>query len=156
MNRVINIECTKQDVIVLSAMQSESYTLTTGELGRVPSEDNETDLGVKCLEEDHIDRCMTKMGMMMVVAWAGEQLLVVSGSEEIIGEDLFEGHSWTMGVVLLVTVGVGLHSCVCCIRSAPANWKCTRHKRTRGCTVAKRHDFEKLAKRYHQPLERED
>ena len=33
---------------------------------------------------------------------------VVSGTGVIIGKDLFEGHSWTMGV-LLVTVGVGLH-----------------------------------------------
>ena len=37
---------------------------------------------------------MTKMGMMVVGAWAGEQLLVVSGIGVIIGEDLFEGHSW--------------------------------------------------------------
>ena len=43
---------------------------------------------------------------MIVGAWAGEQLLVVSGTGVIIGEDLFESHSWTMGVVLLVTVGV--------------------------------------------------
>ena len=48
---------------------------------------------------------MTKMGMMFVGAWAGEQLLVVSGTGVIIGEDLFEGQSWTMGVVLRVTVG---------------------------------------------------
>ena len=99
---------------------------------------------------------MTKMGMMVVGAWAGEQLLVVSGAGVITGEDLFVGHSWTMGVVLLVTVGVGLLCCVCCIRSAPVNWKCTREKRTRGCTAAKRHDLEKHAKRYHQPRERED
>ena len=46
---------------------------------------------------------MTKMGMMIVGTWAGEQLLV-----------------WTMGVVLLVTVGVGLLSCVCCVRSEVA------------------------------------
>ena len=43
--RVINVECTKQDMIALSAIQSESYSLTTGDLGRVPSEDNETILG---------------------------------------------------------------------------------------------------------------
>ena len=30
-------------------------------------------------------------------------------------EDLFEGHSWTMGVVLLVTVGVALLSCACAV-----------------------------------------
>ena len=96
-----------------SAIQSESYTLTTGELGRVPSEDNATDLGTKCLEQDNIERCMTKMGMMIVGAWAGEKLLVVSGTGVIIVEDLFEGHRWTVGVVLPVTVGVGLPSCVC-------------------------------------------
>ena len=89
-------------------------------------------------------------------AWAGEQLQVVSGTGLTTGEDLFEGHSWTTGVVLLITVGVGLLTCVCCIRSAPANGKCTSDKRTRGCTTAKRHDFEKHAKRDHQPRERED
>ena len=50
---------------------------------------------------------MTKMGMMMVEAWAGEQLLVVLGTGVIIGEHLFEGHSWTKGVVLLITVWSG-------------------------------------------------
>ena len=49
-----------RDVIALSPIQSESYTLTTGELGRCPSEDSETDLGTKCLEQDHIERCTTK------------------------------------------------------------------------------------------------
>ena len=39
------------------------------------------------------------------------------------------------------------------MRSALANSKCTRDKKTRGCTAAKRHDFEKHAKRYHQPRE---
>ena len=91
-------------MIALSAIQSESYTLATGELGRVPSEDNGTDLGTKCLEQGHIERCMTKMGVMIVGAWTGEPLPVVSGTGVIIGEDLFEGLSWTMGVVLLVTV----------------------------------------------------
>ena len=105
---VINVECTKQDVIALSAIQSESYTLTTQELGRVPSEDTETDLGTKCPEQRHIERCMTKMGMMVVGVWAGERLLVVSGTGVITGEDCFEGHSWAMGVALRVTVGVGL------------------------------------------------
>ena len=87
--------------------------MITGELGRVPSEDNETDLGTKYLERDHIERCMARM--LIVGAWAGEQLLVVSGTGVIIGEDLFEGQCWTMGVVLLVTVGVGLLSCVCAV-----------------------------------------
>ena len=40
---------------------------------------------------------MTKMGMMIVGACAGEQLLVVSGTGMIIGKDLIEGLSWTMG-----------------------------------------------------------
>ena len=50
--------------------------------------------------------------MLFAGAWAGELLLVVSGTEEIIGEDPIEGQSWLMGVVLLVTVGVVLLSCV--------------------------------------------
>ena len=79
-----------------------------------------------------------------------------SGADVTIGEDLFEGYSWTMGVVLLTTVGVGLLSCVCCVRSAPVNWKCTRDKKTRSCTTAKRRDFEKHANQDHQLRERED
>ena len=50
--------------------------------------------------------------MMIVEVWAGEQLPVDSGTGVITGEDLIEGHSWKMGVVLLDTVGVGLLSCV--------------------------------------------
>ena len=50
-----------KDVIALSAIQSGSYSLTTGELGRVPSGDNETDPGTEYLERDRIKRCMTKM-----------------------------------------------------------------------------------------------
>ena len=53
--------------------------------------------------------------MMIVGAWAGAQLPVVSGTGLTIGEDLFEGHSWTTGVVLLITVGVGLLCCVCAV-----------------------------------------
>ena len=98
-DRDINVQCAKQDVIALSARQSESCPLTAGELGRVPSEDDETDLGTKYLEWDRIKRCMTKMGTMIVGAWAGEQLPFVSGTGVIIEEDLIEGHSWTMGVV---------------------------------------------------------
>ena len=72
----------------------------------------------------------------------------------IIGEDLFEGHSWTVGVVLLSTVGVGLLSCVCAVFDPHLP---TGHVHvTRGCTAAKRHDFEKHAKRDHQPRERDD
>ena len=40
-----------------------------------------------------------------------KQLPMVSGAGVIIGEDLIEGHSWKMGVVLLDIVGVGLSSC---------------------------------------------
>ena len=101
--------------MTLSAIQSESYTLTTGELGRVPSEDSETDLGTKCLEQDHIETCMTKMRVLIVGAWAGKQLPVVSGTGVTIGEDLLKDHSWTTDVVLLITVGVGLLSCVCAV-----------------------------------------
>ena len=114
-DRAIDVECSNQDVVALCAIQSESYTLTTGELGRVPSEDNEADLGTKYLARDRIERCMTKMGMMIVGAWTAEQSPVVSGTGVIIGEDLCEGHSWTMGVALLVTVGVVLLSCACAV-----------------------------------------
>ena len=51
------------------------------------------------------------MEMMIVEAWAGEQLLVVLGTGVTIEEDLFEGQSWTMRVVLLITVAVVLQSC---------------------------------------------
>ena len=37
---------------------------------------------------------------------------MVSGTEVLIGEDLSEGKSWKLGVVLLITVGVVLLSCV--------------------------------------------
>ena len=46
-DRVINVKCTKQDVIALSGIHFESFTMTTGELERVPSEDN----GTKCLKK---------------------------------------------------------------------------------------------------------
>ena len=67
-------------------------------------------LGTKYLEPDRIERCVTRM--FFAGAWAGEQLPVVSGTEVPIGEDLIEGQSWTMGVVLLITVGVVLLSFV--------------------------------------------
>ena len=85
------------------------------ELGRVPSEDNEADLGTKCLERDRIKKCVTKMVMLFTGAWAGEQLPVLSGTEVLIGKDLIEGQTWTMGVVLPVTVGVVLISCACAV-----------------------------------------
>ena len=61
-DRDINVERAKQDVIALSAIQSESYSLTTGELGRVPSEDHETDPGTKYLEWHRIKRCIYEDG----------------------------------------------------------------------------------------------
>ena len=81
------------------------------ELGRVPSEDNEADLGTRYLETNRIKKCVAKMEMLFAGAWAGEQLLVVSGTEVLIGKHLIEGQSWTIGVVLLVTVRVVPLSC---------------------------------------------
>ena len=109
---------------------SESYTWNTR-----GTRTNRTNY----LDRDRIEQWMTKMGMMIVGAWVGEQLPVVSGAGVIIGEDLFEGHSWTTGVVYSIRT---------CQRE---NVQVTR---TRGCTTAKRHDSEKHAKRDHQPHER--
>ena len=53
--------------------------------------------------------------MLFAGAWAAEQFPVISGTRLTTGEDLFEGHSWTMSVVLLVTVRVGLLSRVCAV-----------------------------------------
>ena len=47
---------------------------------------------------------MTKMRMLIVGAWAAVTRVTI-------GEDLLKGHSWTTGVVLLITVGVGLLNC---------------------------------------------
>ena len=55
------------------------------------------------------------MGTLIAGAWAGEQLIVVSGTGVVIGEDLSEGHSWMIGVGLLVTVEVVLLSCPCIV-----------------------------------------
>ena len=70
----------------------------------------------------------------------------------IIGEDLFEGHRWTLGVVLLVTVVEWTASAVCVSYFDPylptGNVHLTRE--TRGCI-----DFEKHAKRDYQPLKRD-
>ena len=84
-------------------------------LGQVPSEDNEADPGTKKLERDRIKKCEAKIDMLFAGAWAGEQLPVLSGTEVLIGEDLIEGQTWTMGVVLLVTVGVVLLGCACAV-----------------------------------------
>ena len=58
------------------------------------------------------------MEMTFTGAWAGKQLPVVSGTEVIIGEDLIEGQSWTIGVVLLVTIGVVLLSGACIVHDS--------------------------------------
>ena len=60
------------------------------------------------------------------------------------------------GVELLITVGVGLPSCVCAVfdlHLPTGNVHMTRE--TRGWMAGKRHDFEKHAKRDHQPLQRD-
>ena len=60
---------------------------------------------------------MTKMGMLVVGAWVGEQLLVVSGAGVITGEDLFERsqlddgccvarHSWSGTAELCVLYSI--------------------------------------------------
>ena len=92
-------------------LRLQDQVAAKNELGRVPSEDNEADRGPKYLERDRIKKCVTKMGMLFASAWAGVHLHVVSGTEVIIGEDLSEGQSWAMGVVLLVTVGLVLLGC---------------------------------------------
>ena len=100
----------------------------------MPSEDNEADLGTIYLERDRVKKCVTKIGMLFAGAWAGEQLLVVSGTDVLIGKDLIEGQSWTMGVVLLITVGVVLLGCVFAVFvSHLPSWECTRDKRTSDC-----------------------
>ncbi len=91
------------NVILLSALQFELYVLNTG---------GACSIHTSYLDRDRIKRCMTMMGKWGL---AGEQLPVVSGTEVIIGEDLIDGQSWTIGVVLLVTVGVVLLSCACIV-----------------------------------------
>ena len=121
-DHVIDVECAKRDMISSSAVQSEFYALTTDgahdirtENICVRSKDKEADVGTKYLDRDRIKRCVTKMEMMFTGAWAGKQLPAVSGTGVIIGEDLIEGQSWTIGVVLLVTVGVVLLSGACIV-----------------------------------------
>ena len=123
------------------------------ELGRIPSEDNEADLGTRCLERDRIKKCVTKMEMLFAGACAGEQLPVVSGTEVIMGEDLIGGQSWTMGVVLLVTVGVGPFGCACvvCGPHLPTG-KCDEG--TRGCNATELRDSENRER--HRPRGREE
>ena len=99
-----DVECAKQDVVSLSAIQPEPYTWNTG--GARTSHTN-------CLDRSHRptddqDGNDDRGGL----GW------------RIVAEDFLEGHSWTTGVVLHITIGVGLLSCMCCIQSAPANGKC--------------------------------
>ena len=81
-DRVIDVGCAKHDVVPSSALQSEVYVMTTGGARAIHT---------NYLDRDCIKRCMTKMGMMIAGAWAGEQLRTISGTGVIIGEDLFEG-----------------------------------------------------------------
>ena len=77
--------------------------------GRVPSEDNEADLGTKFFEKDKIKKCVAKMSMVFAGAWAGEQMSVVSGTSDRCGRpDVRVRIGIVMGVVLLVEVGVVL------------------------------------------------
>ena len=115
--------CRVCDTTSSSALQSEFYALTTDgahdirtENVCVPSKDKEAHLGTKYLDRDRIKRCVTRMEMMFTGAWAGKQLPAVSGTGVMIGEDLIESQSWTIGVVLLVTVGMVLLSCACIVR----------------------------------------
>ena len=48
--------------------------------GRVPSEDDEADIGTKYFEKDKIKKCVAKMSIVFAGAWAGEQIAVVSGT----------------------------------------------------------------------------
>ena len=125
---VLDVVCSKQDVVSLSAPECEFYAMTNGgahtknifsdlqidvsvrletnstsassifrrrgvgrlrhlhmkelwlqdqvaaknvELGRVPSDDNEADLGTKYLERDRIKKCVTKLGMLFAGTSAG-------------------------------------------------------------------------------------
>ena len=108
-DRVIDVRCAKQDVISLSALQFEFYTLTTG---------GPRTIHTNYLDRDRIKRCMTKMGILIAGAWAGEQVACGFGHWSDQGEDLIEGQSWTIGVGLLVTFGVVLLSCTCIVHSS--------------------------------------
>ena len=78
---------------------------------------------------------MTKNWNVDCGAWAEEQVPVVPGTEEIIWENLSEGHIWMIGATLLNTDGVGLLNFVCIVFDPhlPSEDKnCTCDKRTRG------------------------
>ena len=71
--------CKTQDVGSLSAIQFESYTWNTGGARTIHT---------NYLDRDRIEQWMTKRRIMIVVAWAGEQLPVVSGTGLAIGGGL--------------------------------------------------------------------
>ena len=122
-------------------------------LGR--SEDNETDLGTKygtrphreMYDEEGNDDCGS-LGWRTVVSGFGHQRDLWGGADR--GSQLDDRccvahHSWS-GIASL---------CVCCIRSAPTNWKCTFDR--------KELEFERKTNgmilrsmREHRPRERED
>ena len=72
-----DVECAKQDAVSLSTIQSESYTWNTGGARTIHT---------NYLDRHRVERCSTKMGIMIVEAWAGEQLPVVSGTGETMEE----------------------------------------------------------------------
>ena len=146
--RVIDVEFVKQVVNSLSAVHSEPKTLDTG---------GARTIHIDYLERNCIERCMMKLENddRGGLGWRAVACVFGHWSDHWGGPDCgpqlddgccFARHSRSGTAEL----------CVCCIRSAPANWKCTRDKRTRGCVTAKRHDFEKHANQDHQPHERED
>ena len=117
-----------------SALQSKVYVMTTGGARAIHT---------NYLDRDCIKRCMTKMGMMIAGAWAGEQLRTIFRHWSDHWGRFVRGTERMIGVVLLVTDGVTLLSSACvCTFFTPANWK-NGDKGTRGCTAAELRDFEK-------------
>ena len=92
------------------------------------------------------------MWMLTVGAWVGEQLLVVAhwGGPDWESE-LDDGccvahHSWSGTAEL----------CVCCIRSAFANWNCASDKKNSDCKAMELHESESHARWWRRPREWED
>ena len=104
--RVIDVEFVKQVVNSLSAAHSEPKTLDTG---------GARTIHIDYLERNCIERCMMKLENDDRGDFGWRAVACVCGHWSDIGEDLIVVHSWTMGVVLLVTVGVGLLSCACAV-----------------------------------------
>ena len=103
------------------------------ELGRVPSEDNEADLGTKYLERGRIKKCVTKMEMLFAGAWLENSCLWFRALKCSLGGR----ECWTIGVVLLVTVGVLLLSCACASFDPHLPTGNVLHVTTREPTIAK-------------------